>query len=155
MCTAIYLVITYTRSLQCSARRYADDANGLRFLLLSSRSSIQDGQVCELLEYRLPAKALTFLEHNLETHDLALPLPQRSSQAQQEWFRLLLLSPSDIEPASAHIARVERLYHQTGGLNIGIVFLLCDDGSPVNGTYALMNLQLRYVPCNPKHCEWF
>lgn len=53
-----------------------------------------------------------------------------------------------MEPASAHITRIERLYHQTGGLNIGIVFLLRDNSSRVDGTQALMNLQLRYVPCN-------
>ena len=88
----------------------------------------------------------TDLEQSLETHDLALPLPQRHSQNQQEWFRLLLLSPSDMEPALSHMARIERLYHQTGGLQVGIVFLLRDHRSQEDGTKHFMALQLRYAP---------
>lgn len=90
------------------------------------------------------------LEQFLETHDLSLPLPQRHSQNQQEWFRLLLLSPSDMQPASDHMARIERLYHQTGGLHVGIVFLLHDGDSQEDGTTNFMALQLR---CAPKTAE--
>ena len=85
----------------------------------------------------------THLELHLETHDLALPLPQRYSQNQQEWFRLLLFSPSDTHPESNYMARIERLYHLTGGSRIGIVFLLRDSGSQEDGTRTLMTLQLR------------
>ena len=88
----------------------------------------------------------TNLEQSLETHDLALPLPQRHSQNQQEWFRLLLISPSDMEPALSHMARIERLYHQTGGLHVGIVFLLRDHSSQGDGTNHFMALQLRCAP---------
>lgn len=86
------------------------------------------------------------LEETLETHDLAFPLPQRHPQGEKRWFRLLLLSPADIQPASNHMARIERLYHQTGGLDVGIVFLLRDSNAQENGTKALTTLQLRYLP---------
>lgn len=88
-------------------------------------------------------------EQTLETHDLALPLPLKRSQTQQEWFRLLLLSPSDTQSESNHMARIERLYHQSGGLNVGIVFLLRDSSSQEEGTKHFMALQLRYLPCGP------
>lgn len=40
------------------------------------------------------------------------------------------------------MARIERLYHLTGGSRIGIVFLLRDNGSQDDGTRTFMTLQL-------------
>lgn len=43
------------------------------------------------------------------------------------------------------MARIERLYHQTGGKQVGVVFLLPGAESMEEGTRALMELQIRYV----------
>ncbi|KAF4628153.1 hypothetical protein G7Y89_g9995 [Cudoniella acicularis] len=39
------------------------------------------------------------------------------------------------------MARIERLYHQTGGRQVGIVFLLQEESPSSNGTIAYMDLQ--------------
>lgn len=93
------------------------------------------------------------LEETLETHDLAFPVPQRHPQEGRRWFRLLLLTSADIQPPSNHMARIERLYHQTGGLDVGIVFLLRDNNTQENGTKAFMALQLRYAPQSTRRSQ--
>jgi hypothetical protein len=81
------------------------------------------------------------LEKSLETHDMAIPVP-RVDQNHQEYFRILLLSSSDLDPSEAVVRRVERLYHQTGGRNVGIIFLLQTIGRS-NDTAAYLTLQVR------------
>ena len=81
-------------------------------------------------------------EQELETHDLAIPLPQRQKEP-KDVFRLLLLSSVDIQPPEKSLARIERLY-QAGGKNVGIIFLLHEKESKHGGTGAFMRLQAMY-----------
>jgi len=80
-------------------------------------------------------------EQSLDNHDMAIPVPQHRGD-HQEFFRLLLLSSADIQPLEPTMARIERLYHQTGGRQVAIVFLMQDSG---NGAISYMSLQYRYV----------
>ncbi|KAM3077691.1 hypothetical protein ACMFMG_007015 [Clarireedia jacksonii] len=89
-----------------------------------------------LLKENLPK----WQEKNLETHDIAIPVP-RVKQNHQEYFRFLLLSSSDLDTPAAVMGRVERLYHQTGGRDIGIIFLLQTNGRS-NDTTAFLKLQV-------------
>lgn len=84
---------------------------------------------------------MSLLETNLRTHDLLIPLSNQ--QPQNDYFRLLLLSPADLNERSNLMARIERLYHQTGGQRVGIVFLIKEESSTGNGTIAFMELQTR------------
>jgi hypothetical protein len=86
---------------------------------------------------------IVILEQTLQTHDLAIPLPQYEQGDQREFFRLILLSSSDLQPPKAEMDRIERLYHQTGGRHVGIVFLLQENAHIGNGTIAFMKLQAR------------
>ncbi|RDL36794.1 Uncharacterized protein BP5553_06146 [Venustampulla echinocandica] len=81
------------------------------------------------------------LEKQLETHDLAIPLPKCYQDSDQEVFRMLVLSPSDVQPPANPMPRIERLYHQTGGRQVGIIFLLQEKASRGGGFVAYMNLQ--------------
>ncbi|TVY83349.1 hypothetical protein LSUE1_G000994 [Lachnellula suecica] len=87
----------------------------------------------------LAAKQSKWKESSLETHDLAIPVPSKDDY--QDWFRLLLLSSTDLQTLDPTMARIERLYHQTGGRQVGIVFLLQENISKGNATIAYMNLQ--------------
>lgn len=80
-------------------------------------------------------------EKTLETHDIALSLPRGDTQP--DYFRLLLLSASDSEP----LERIERIFHLTGGRQVGVVFLLKEQFSKGkrNGMVAYLNLQARFV----------
>ncbi|PQE11634.1 OPA3 family protein [Rutstroemia sp. NJR-2017a WRK4] len=71
---------------------------------------------------------------------MAIPVP-RVNQSHQEYFRILLLSSVDLDPSVAVMDRVERLYHQTGGRNVGIIFLLQTIGKS-NDTTAYLKLQV-------------
>ncbi|APA06718.1 predicted protein [Sclerotinia sclerotiorum 1980 UF-70] len=80
-------------------------------------------------------------ETTLNTHDLSLPIwPSKGDE--REFFRVLLLSSSDMQSSSNIFARIERLYHQTGGRNVGIIFLLHEKQSSDNGTKEYINLQI-------------
>ncbi|KAF7958788.1 hypothetical protein EAE96_002321 [Botrytis aclada] len=79
-------------------------------------------------------------EATLNTHDISLPMQRKTGE--QEFFRVLLLSPSDMQPIANLSARIERLYHQTGGRNVGIIFLLCETDGNDNGLKEFMNLQI-------------
>ncbi|KAF7892938.1 uncharacterized protein EAF02_000476 [Botrytis sinoallii] len=79
-------------------------------------------------------------EATLNTHDLSLPM--QSKTGEQEFFRVLLLSSIDMQPIANASARVERLYHQTGGRNVGIIFLLREKDSNDNGLKEFMDLQI-------------
>ncbi|TGO41352.1 hypothetical protein BHYA_0023g00620 [Botrytis hyacinthi] len=83
-------------------------------------------------------------EATLNTHDLSLPL--QSKTGKQEFFRVLLLSSIDMQTIVDLSARVERLYHQTGGRNVGIIFLLREEGSNDNGLKEFMGLQISLMP---------
>ncbi|KAJ8070013.1 hypothetical protein OCU04_000416 [Sclerotinia nivalis] len=80
-------------------------------------------------------------ETTLNTHDVSLPICP-SKEDEREFFRVLLLSSSDMRPSANISARIERLYHQTGGRNVGIIFLLHGKGSSDNGMKEYMNLQI-------------
>lgn len=82
-------------------------------------------------------------ETTLNTHDLSLPIPS-NKEGKQELFRVLLLSSSDTQPFANVSARIERLYHQTGGRNVGIIFLLREKGSSDHDMKEYMNLQIWY-----------
>ncbi|KAH6671267.1 hypothetical protein B0J14DRAFT_485144 [Halenospora varia] len=86
------------------------------------------------------------LEKQLETHDLAIPLPKSREEDFQEVFRLLLVSASDPQNSGAMMARIERLYHQTGGRQVGVIFLLQEHTSTANGTISYMELQASLLP---------
>jgi len=43
------------------------------------------------------------------------------------------------------MARIERLYHLTGGRQVGIIFLLQEKSPNGSGTIPYMNLQCRLV----------
>lgn len=75
---------------------------------------------------------------------MAIPLPKSREEDFQEVFRLLLVSASGPQNSGAMMARVERLYHQTGGRQVGIIFLLQEHTSTANGTISYMELQARY-----------
>jgi len=85
------------------------------------------------------------LERSLDTHDLAIPLPSTSQSTQQDLFRIIAISFSDLISPSTSMARIERLYHQQGGKHVGILFLLKESKDTGNGTIAFMELQARYV----------
>ncbi|KAM0164468.1 hypothetical protein ACHAPG_000666 [Botrytis cinerea] len=87
-------------------------------------------------------RVLEMTETTLNTHDVSLPM--QSKTGEQELFRVLLLSSSDMQPMANLSARIERLYHQTGGRNVGIIFLLREKGGNDNGLKDFMNLQIRY-----------
>ncbi|TVY57111.1 hypothetical protein LCER1_G000796 [Lachnellula cervina] len=88
----------------------------------------------------LAEQSLRWQEQSLETHDLAIQVPRHNSD-NREFFRLLLLSTSDVEHPGTAMARIERLYHQTGGRQVGIIFLLQEKSPNGNGTISYMNLQ--------------
>ncbi|KAG9247517.1 hypothetical protein BJ878DRAFT_539227 [Calycina marina] len=88
----------------------------------------------------LASKELKWEEKKLETHDLAIPLgPQKN-------LLLILLASADIQCPGNYMDRIERLYHQTGGGQVGIVFLVQDAISRENGTHNLMRLQASLLP---------
>jgi hypothetical protein len=88
---------------------------------------------------------LRLSEKFLETHDLTLTLPKYQQEEKQQFFRLLLLSASDISDPATALPRVERLYHLAGGRHVGIIFLLQEKTSGNNGTFGYMNLQARHA----------
>ncbi|TGO62703.1 hypothetical protein BOTNAR_0110g00150 [Botryotinia narcissicola] len=83
-------------------------------------------------------------EATLNTHDVSLPM--QSKTGEQEFFRFLLLSSIDMQTIVDLSARVERLYHQTGGRNVGVIFLLREEGSNDNGLEEFMDLQISLMP---------
>ncbi|PMD24925.1 hypothetical protein NA56DRAFT_668815 [Hyaloscypha hepaticicola] len=85
-------------------------------------------------------------EKTLETQDLAIPLPRRGQREQPEYFRMILLSSSDLQPQGTEMARIERLYHSNGGRHVGVIFLLNEKSPKGNGTIEFMNLQARLLP---------
>jgi hypothetical protein len=89
-------------------------------------------------------------EQSLQTHDLAIPLPRQGQM--QDFFHIILLSCADMRKPEEYMSRIERLYHHTGGKDIGIVFLIRDEHSQENGTRALMNLQIKYF-LSASFCE--
>ncbi|KAI9640990.1 hypothetical protein NHQ30_010417 [Ciborinia camelliae] len=86
----------------------------------------------------LVEKMLKWREETLNTHDLSLPIPP-IEEGKQEFCHVLLLSSSDMEQRANVSARIERLYHQTGGRNVGIVFLLHEKQDVDNGMNDLMS----------------
>ncbi|QSZ35511.1 hypothetical protein DSL72_008381 [Monilinia vaccinii-corymbosi] len=66
----------------------------------------------------------------------------RSREEEQQVFRVLLLSSSDMESSTHASARIERLDHQTGGRNVGIIFLLHEKGGSENGMKEYLKLQM-------------
>ncbi|KAK2628051.1 hypothetical protein QTJ16_002697 [Diplocarpon rosae] len=92
----------------------------------------------------LSSRTLRWAEQTLSTHDFTIPLPKSRQQDALESFLLLALSPSDLIPesgANPAMPRIQRLYHHTGGMNVGILFLLNEKLPKGNGSVALMSLQ--------------
>ncbi|KZL81045.1 hypothetical protein CI238_03310 [Colletotrichum incanum] len=79
-------------------------------------------------------------ESRLNTHDIALPLPQQQGRL----FRLVLLSPKDVDTAVAE-QRLERLFNLNGGRDAAVIFLLDQQGQDTNPTVAFMNLQINIL----------
>ncbi|EKD15551.1 hypothetical protein MBM_06179 [Drepanopeziza brunnea f. sp. 'multigermtubi' MB_m1] len=92
----------------------------------------------------LASQAPKWKEQTLTTHDLAIPIPLPKTHQRDalETFLLLALSPTDLLDQPATMSRIQRLYHHTGGRNVGILFLLNGKTLKSNGTVAFMNLQL-------------
>lgn len=94
----------------------------------------------------LPATLLSlqnpkWKESNLESHDLGIPVPLPSDK--HHMFNIFLLSGHDMQPPMNAVARVERLYHKTGGRDLGVIFLLQENPPHGNGTTAFMELQMK------------
>lgn len=64
-------------------------------------------------------------ESKLDTHDVNLPLP--SSEPGQRYLRFILLSSDDGDSDFKH-ERIERLYHQSGGSDAAVVWLVGEAG---------------------------
>ncbi|PBP19582.1 hypothetical protein BUE80_DR009602 [Diplocarpon rosae] len=97
----------------------------------------------------LSSRTLRWAEQTLSTHDLTIPLPKSRQQDALESFLLLALSPSDLIPesrANSAMSRIQRLYHHTGGTNVGILFLLNEKLPQGNGSVSLMSLQATLLP---------
>ncbi|KAG9229278.1 hypothetical protein BJ875DRAFT_475317 [Amylocarpus encephaloides] len=84
-------------------------------------------------------------EKSLDTCDILLPLPRRREGDEQRFFRLLLLSAADIETPAPAMPMIERLHHQTGGEQVGIVFLLQEKAPGSSGIIAYMDLQTSLI----------
>jgi hypothetical protein len=131
---------------QCSAHHCANDPNGLQCHQVCYHNNSQDGKVSRGREYNRGNPLLTTTtEQTLGTHDIAIPLPQPRQQDQKEFFRIMLLSSVDVHPTANVMGRIERLYHQTGGRHVGIVFLMDHSISREEGVRALMSLQTGQV----------
>lgn len=89
-------------------------------------------------------QCLQAAESNLESHDLGIPVPLPSDK--HHMFNIFLLSGHDMQPPMNAVARVERLYHKTGGRDLGVIFLLQENPPHGNGTTAFMELQMKL--CN-------
>lgn len=66
-----------------------------------------------------------YAESKLDTHDLNLPLP--SSEPGQRYLRFALVCSTDGDSVYKH-QRVERLFHQSGGSDAAVVWLLGEGG---------------------------
>ncbi|KAI1649741.1 uncharacterized protein F4817DRAFT_313465 [Daldinia loculata] len=82
-------------------------------------------------------------EAKLDTHDVALPLPNPGATPQRI-LRALLLSPPDVGKIESR-TRIQRLFHLNGGQDIAIVFLLQKGQGQESPMTALMTLQLDLV----------
>lgn len=82
------------------------------------------------------------LETELDTHDVALPLPLPPSVAVTlpGVLRVVFLAPSDVGEDTTR-TRLEQLYHLNGGKHVAIVFLLKHGNGRENPMAALMRLQ--------------
>ncbi|KAI2614636.1 uncharacterized protein GGS25DRAFT_472525 [Hypoxylon fragiforme] len=79
-------------------------------------------------------------ETNLDTHDVALPLPSPGGKRQRV-LRVILLSPSNVGTDECR-GRTERLYHLNGGEDVAVVFLLKQEKDQTSPVVAMMTLQL-------------
>ncbi len=113
--------------------RYASRSTAAKM----ERYHVERNCICSLLIY--------LLEQTLESHDLAIPIPQSSQHHERQFFRMVVLSHSDMQDLVNAMARIERLYHHSGGSNTGIVFLLHEKSPNRDGTVAFMKLQARYI----------
>ncbi|KAH7364150.1 hypothetical protein BKA65DRAFT_389196, partial [Rhexocercosporidium sp. MPI-PUGE-AT-0058] len=83
-----------------------------------------------------------YTEKSLQTHDIAIPLPKHNHDESHALFLLLALSPSDLQSPASAMERIQHLYHHTGGRDVGVLFLLNEKTPKVNGTIAMMELQV-------------
>ena len=64
------------------------------------------------------------------SHDIAFPIPDINTTRKDRYFRIVLLSPEDVESKAAH-QKIERASVLNGGADVAIFFLLKHPGSPV------------------------
>ncbi|KAI2640435.1 hypothetical protein GGS26DRAFT_586437 [Hypomontagnella submonticulosa] len=88
----------------------------------------------------LRGNGVQWKEAKLDTHDVALPLPESRTKPQRV-LRAILLSPSDVGTDESR-RRIQRLSHLNGGQDVVIVFLLKQGQDQGSSTAALMTLQL-------------
>ena len=126
-----------------SVRRCARERSGIRFQRLFLVIQNINGKVSISIHSSLVSSNSFVIERSLETHDLAFTLPKYRQEDKQQFFRLLLLSSSDLADSTTTVSRIERLYHQSGGRHVGIVFLVSEKKPGNNGTFGYVNLQVK------------
>ncbi|KAL3424812.1 hypothetical protein PVAG01_04093 [Phlyctema vagabunda] len=94
----------------------------------------------------LACKTSQWIEKSIGTHDLSIPVPHQPRTPQlKDWFGLLLLSAVDMQSPLTMMGRIERLCHQKGGQDVGIVFLLTQQSVGGSGVASYMDFQSRVV----------
>lgn len=93
----------------------------------------------------LATEFLKWKEHKLDTFDVALPFTsQTTSSGLSDFFYIILLSSVDLKESHIVSARLQRLFYKQGGKNVGVIFLLNEQGQEDNSPKALMTLQARW-----------
>lgn len=87
---------------------------------------------------RLGGCAHQSIDNKIDTHDVNMPLP--SMEPGQRYLRFILLSSANNEVATK-LQRVERLYHQSGGSDAAVVWLLGEGGN----VSSFMQFQIELV----------
>lgn len=77
-------------------------------------------------------------ENKIDTHDVNLPVP--SSEPGQRYLRFALLSSEESDSA-IKMQRIARLYHQSGGNDAAVVWLLEKGGD----TSSFAKFQIEFV----------
>ncbi|OTB06663.1 hypothetical protein M426DRAFT_105677 [Hypoxylon sp. CI-4A] len=129
--------------MHCSATPYVSALIGLPSSQRFYTTPTSDGKVRptqRLRVYFRDQAADLVTEAKLDTHDVALPIPTASGQAQRV-LRAMLLSSSDIGTDECR-KRIQRLYHLNGGQDAVILFLLKQEQGQASPMATFMKLQL-------------
>lgn len=133
-----------TFKMFCSSLRKRQEWSAAPSALLQSKSQRWMGILAGDCRNLKSVWLTQWLEKTLTGCDIILPLPKTPHDPSKDSFRFLLLSASDSSSASGYMDRIERLYHQKGGRDVGIVFLLQEKPGKDSGMLALMELQSRW-----------